>query len=44
MCTVVGGELEKVAELAGARDVTVEHDRCACRGAPACAYRVQWTT
>jgi diguanylate cyclase (GGDEF)-like protein len=44
MCTLVAGELEKVAELAGAQEVAVEHHRCACRGEGECAYRVQWTS
>ena len=44
MCTVVAGELERIAELAGAKEVVVDHIRCACRGADACAYRILWST
>jgi hypothetical protein len=43
MCTVVAGEFERIAELAGAREVVVDHVRCACRGAEQCAYRIMWT-
>jgi serine/threonine-protein kinase len=43
LCTLVAGELERVVELAGASTVTVEHHRCACRGAPDCAFRIAWT-
>ena len=44
ICDLVWGELERIAELAGARDVVVEHPRCACRGDAACAYRILWAT
>jgi serine/threonine protein kinase len=43
LCEVIVGELERVVELAGAHGVAVEHHRCACRGAPDCAYRITWS-
>ncbi|MCE9574909.1 MAG: protein kinase [Deltaproteobacteria bacterium] len=44
LCDVIVGSLERVAELAGAKELVVRHDQCACRGAPRCAFRLTWAT
>ncbi len=44
LCDMICGSLERVAELAGAKDVVVRHDQCGCRGAPRCAFRLTWVT
>jgi serine/threonine-protein kinase len=43
LCDVIVGSLERVAELAGAKELTVRHDECGCRGAPRCRFRLTWT-
>jgi serine/threonine-protein kinase len=43
VCDVLGGELERVTELAGGKAVTVDHQSCRCKGAPTCSFLVAWS-
>lgn len=43
VCAVVGAELERIVELAGAHAVGAAHVACACAGDPQCHYRLSWT-
>ena len=42
MCSLVGGMLQRIAELAGAEDVVVEHVHCAPRGDEDDRFEVSW--
>jgi uncharacterized protein (TIGR02265 family) len=42
MCAMHGGYLEEAVALAGGKDPRVHHERCYCKGASECIWRVQW--
>jgi serine/threonine-protein kinase len=44
VCALVGAELERMVELAGAAAVGAAHIKCACIGDARCEYRLSWTT
>ncbi len=42
MCAVVGAQFQRIIELAGGTEVTVDHTTCASHTADACRYRLTW--
>lgn len=43
VCEMVGAQFERIAELAGAVDVAVDHITCTTHTADACRYRLVWS-
>jgi predicted hydrocarbon binding protein len=41
-CARLTGHLERLLELVGARNATVEHSRCVARGDEACVFEGKW--
>ncbi|MCU1246690.1 MAG: hypothetical protein JWN02_2600 [Acidobacteria bacterium] len=41
-CGRMAGWIERMAELTGATEITLEHDPCAARGGPYCEWAVRW--
>ena len=41
-CAALHSYIGRLFELVGAKDVSVQHTDCVSRGAPACAYRIQY--
>jgi uncharacterized protein (TIGR02265 family) len=42
-CARLTGWMERMAELTGARDITVEQTQCFAKGAPHCEWMLKWS-
>src|SRR5207237_7604239 len=41
-CSRTTGWIERMAQLTGVKDVTIEHTQCFAKGAPNCEWRIAW--